>query len=392
MEFEQIVKQLEWLDEEQRKSKETLAGLGERLTSLESTVDSVSKQLKTMNKQLGDFSMAAKRLNQFDELLAKQRADLNKIVEENDKRGQARERETARQHQSELESINKTLSQLFSPEEMKKKFKERADETQRLANNMNDFKARMEDVLRASDEVLRVNKNLEDSRRSDLKRLTDIQGELTAMRKRVDESREKSTLNADNIRNIENRISELLAGEMERKQSQSAFVEQQARAQVERDRAWKDWREKYETFQKEAESLDSQVHAMDETMRGAKKAQDTYLELNTKLERRISEVTEMQRLAEDRLRQEWVSFKADDQKRWTGYSLSSEESLRDLRKEVLKLTERATALDDTSQVLQDQLHQTTDITEQQLQEMMNLTHEWMTAYQRIMGHGKKGKK
>jgi len=44
-------------------------------------------------------------------------------------------------------------------------------------------------------------------------------------------------------------------------------------------------------------------------MRGAKKAQDTYLELNTKLERRINEVTELQRLAEDRLRQEWISFK-----------------------------------------------------------------------------------
>ena len=70
-----------------------------------------------------------------------------------------------------------------------------------------------------------------------------------------------------------------------------------------------------------------------------RRAQETYLELNTKLERRINEVTEMQRLAEDRLRQEWVSFKTDDQKRWTGYSLSSEESFRDIRKDVQKTEE-----------------------------------------------------
>ncbi|HNB88183.1 MAG TPA: hypothetical protein PLL38_16180, partial [Anaerolineales bacterium] len=107
---------------------------------------------------------------------------------------------------------------------------------------------------------------------------------------------------------------------------------------------------------------------------------------------RINEVTEMQRLAEDRLRQEWVSFKTDDQKRWTGYSLSSEESFRDIRKEVQKLETRITPFDDITQVLQDQMHQTTDATEKQLQEMMNVLHEWMLSYQRIMGHGKKSKK
>jgi mevalonate kinase len=127
---------------------------------------------------------------------------------------------------------------------------------------------------------------------------------------------------------------------------------------------------------------------LDEALRGAKKAQETYLELNTKLERRINEITEMQRLAEERLRQEWVSFKADDQKRWTGYSLSSEESFRDLRKDVQKFDQRINTLDDAAQVIQDQLHQTTDTTEQQLQELMNVIHEWMTAYERIMGHKK----
>ena len=51
-----------------------------------------------------------------------------------------------------------------------------------------------------------------------------------------------------------------------------------------------------------------------------------------------------------------------------------------------------TTLDDIAQVLQDQMQQTTDTTEKQLQELMNIAHEWMTAYQRIMGHGKKTSK
>ena len=62
--------------------------------------------------------------------------------------------------------------------------------------------------------------------------------------------------------------------------------------------------------------------------------------------------------------------------------------MRDLRKDLDKLEGRVTVLDDSSQTLQDQLHQTSSTTEQQLQELMNLSHEWLTAYERIMGHSK----
>jgi chromosome segregation ATPase len=230
---------------------------------------------------------------------------------------------------------------------------------------------------------------MDEARKNDLKRVADLQGEIASVRKRVDENRDKYTIIADGIRNVENRFNELLASEQERKQAQSAFIEQQSVAQVDRERAWKEWNSKFEAFQKEASQIDVHIQTLDEALRGAKKAQDAYLELNTKLERRINEVTEMQRLAEDRLRQEWITFKTDDQKRWTGYSLSSEESFRDLRKDLQKTEERMPALNDAVQVLQDQMHQVTDSTEKELQELMNVVHEWMTAYQRIMGHGKK---
>ena len=209
------------------------------------------------------------------------------------------------------------------------------------------------------------------------------------MRKRVDEFRQKTELQSDSLRNIENRFSELITSESERKQAQAAFLEQQSIAQVDRDKAYKEWLEKVETFQQQTETLDAQTQALDETVRAAKRAQEAYVELNQKLERRINEITEMQRLGEERLRQEWITFKADDQKRWTGYTLSSDESMRDLQKTVDKYEERIAAIDDANQTIQDQLHQTTDATEQQLQELMNIFHQWLTSYERIMGHVRK---
>jgi chromosome segregation ATPase len=395
MEFEQIVKRLEWLDQQQRQNTDVLTTLDARLSSFESSVSVVSKKIKTLSKQITDITPAAKRVDQFETMLTKQRSDIVKLIESNDKAHALSEREAAKRIQTELTDINKAIAQIKTTtnlSEIKKQLKERTDEMQRMLNNMGDLKSRVDEATRSNEDVLHALKALDETRKNDLKRVTDIQGEMTAIRKRVDENREKTTMSADGLRNVENRFTDLIASELERKQAQTAFLEQQAIAQIDRDRAWKEWKERYDAFQKEAESLDAHIQTLDEALRGAKKAQEMYLELNTKLERRINEVTEMQRLAEDRLRQEWVSFKTDDQKRWTGYSLSSEESFREIRKDVQKAEGRITPLDDALQVLQDQMHQTTDTTEKELQELMNVVHEWMTSYQRIMGHGKKIKK
>jgi len=393
MEFVEIVKRLEWFDTQQRQNKETLVRMEERLTSFETTVNAVSKQIKSMNKQMTDIAPAAKRLEQFETLLGKQRTDIVNFIEENEKDRLQKERESTKNLRSELDDHNKMLTQLKAASSSEEgRLKERTNEMQRLTNNINDLKTRAEEALRSNENILHSFKAMDATRKNDLKRIADMQGDITSLRKLVDEGKGKSAVNADGIRNLENRFSELLASEADRKQTQGAFFEQQSLAQIDRDRAWKDWKDKYDIFLKEASNFDSQVHSLDEILRGAKKAQDTYLELNTKLERRIAEVTEMQRLAEDRLRQEWISFKTDDQKRWTGYSLSSEESLRDVRKDLQKSDQQLTTLGDASQVLQDQMHQTTDTTEKQLQELMNVVHEWMTSYQRIMGHGKKTRK
>lgn len=392
MEFEQIIKRLDWLEKQQRENKETLGVLSERMTSFESSVSVVSKQIKAISKQVTDITPATKRVEQFESMVVKQRGEFLKMIEEIEKVQTRTERESTKKFQTEFTEVNKAISQLKTATdltEIKKQIKQRADEIQRVANNFADVKVRIDEAKRANEDVQHALMASEEARKNDLKRVADVQGELTSIRKRIDENREKTTITADSIRNVENRFTELIASELERKQAQTAFLEQQAIAQIDRDRAWKEWKEKYENFQKESSGLDTHIQKLDEALRGAKKAQETYLELNTKLERRINEVTEMQRLTEDRLRQEWISFKADDQKRWTGYSLSSEESFRDIRKEVMKYEERITTLNDAAQVLQDQMHQTTDTTEKQLQELMNVAHEWMTSYQRIMGHGKK---
>jgi len=392
MEFEQIVKRLEWLDDEHRKDKATLKALEERIASYDNMIKPLKEQIKDLTKKVSEIGPVNERIDKFDEVILKLRVDSKEALETVEKKQQQREKVLVKQHREDLEELKKSLPKLDQSNditELKKMIKQRADEYIKLNVAVTELKPKIDESVRKSEDVATSNKLIEESRRQDIKRVADIQGELTSVRKRVDEFRQKIELQNDSYRNIENRFSELLNSETERKRAQATFIEQQSLAQIERDKAYKEWLEKVDTFEHQTDTLDAQTQALDETLRAAKRAQETYIELNQKLERRINEITEMQRLGEERLRQEWVTFKAEDQKRWTGYTLSSEEAIRDIRKTVDKYEERITAIDDIHQTLQDQLHQTTDATEQQLQELMNVAHQWLTAYERIMGHVRK---
>lgn len=392
MEFEQLIKRIDWLEKQQRKTTEAVSAAEERLTTIERDVAALIKQFKTLEKGMAELALISSRLNQFDEIFAKQRKEMNAAVESIEKKAQKRELETAKRHQAEIEKLQRPIDELrktFDVSNIHKSLKAREAEEIRIMQTLADIKARAEEIAAAHETLLRGQKSIEEARRTDGKRIADLQGDLTALRKRLDETRDKMQLNMDSLRITENRVNELLASEMDRKQAQAVFIEQQTLAQVERERAWKEWNDRVEAFKKQASALDTQVQAAEEASRAAKRAQDTYLELNQKLERRINEITEMQRLADERSRQEWAAFKAEDQKRWTSYTLSQDESIRELRAAISSAEERVHALDELAQTAQDQLHQTTDIIERQMQELMNWAHEWLTASERIMGHGKK---
>ena len=397
MEFEQLVRRLEWLDEEHRKTRTSLLTLEERMSALEGNIDSVAKQIKPFAKQIADIASTAARLDQFDKIFAKQREDLNKALEDIEQRHVKRESEVAKRHQEDFKPFYKAIEELrqsieneFPP--IKRDIKTRILEENRLSAAIKELKPPIDDAVRIAQEAIRTQHVFDENRKTEAKRVADLQGEITAVRKRAEEARERAELTADGFKNIDNRIKELQLSEAERKAAQTAFIEQQSIGQIDRERTIKEWKEKFDTVKQQAQVLDTQILNLEETLRTAKRAQETYNELNTKLERRINEMTEMQRLAEDRLRQEWVTFKADDQKRWTGYTLSQDEGTKDVRRLVVKLEERIAPIDDRIQGIQDQILQTTEVTEAQLQEFMNVAHEWLSAYERIMGHGKTTKK
>lgn len=392
MELDELVKRLDWLEKEHRKDRAAIADLQANLTARDGDAARLQNQIKDVTGDVARFSPIAARLEQFDTMVTQYRSESSKSIDEIEKRRLKHERELDDRRRIELENINKSILEIRNSldafNELRRGIQARVEEDSRLSRMIIELEKKIKDFNLVDDELRRGIRLAEDARKQDAKRITDIQGELAAIRKRADEARERSDLNTDTIRQLDARVNELMSSETDRRIAQMQFIEQQNLAQVDRDRAWKEIQLRFENFARQTATLDQQLLTLDETQRSVKRSQEAFDEMNTRLERRINEITEMQRLAEDRFRQEWVTFKADDQKRWTNYTLTQDELNKDLRIENDKLNQRLAALDDATQGIQDLLQQTTEATETQLQELMNWAHEFLANYERIMGRAR----
>lgn len=389
MDLEQIIKRLDWLDDERRKDKLTIATLEEKVNSMTGSIPPLMQQIKEQSLELARLSASMSRFDQLEAMIGQVRVDTSRAVENAERLRTEHDREAEKQRRTDVESINVAIGEvrkgLESVTDLKRSLQARIEEDFRLGRLIEELEQKLVESNRGDEEYKRAQKLLEDAQRQDNKRLTDLQGEVAALRKRLEEQRGKSDLNADSLRKIEMRLAEYQAAESERRQAQNAFLEKQSLLQVERERVWKDWKVRFETIEKSAQNLDAQLQTLDATHRAIKRSQEGFEEISQRFERRINEITEMQRLTEDRFRQEWVSFKADDQKRWTNYTLSQEETQREVSRQFEKLNERLVVLEDLTQEIKDLQHQITDETQKRLQSLLAITRDWVEEYDKSFG-------
>ncbi len=80
-----------------------------------------------------------------------------------------------------------------------------------------------------------------------------------------------------------------------------------------------------------------------------------------------------------------MTFKADDQKRWTNYTLTQEEQRDEVLRQFEKFSERVTQQEDSVQELQDLLNLVKELSEKRMQTLLALVHEWVSTYERTVG-------
>lgn len=386
LESEQLQKRVEWLDSERRNDKTMLAALQSKIENYELENAALRTRLVEMDGEITRLNTLMARLEQFNQDINEVRTTTNRQLED----FKENLRDTAlksEKHEQVIEGINQSLTEYRKQIQGIKGFEdaleERKQEDIRLVRITEELKAQIGEVSHFSDDYKRSLRLIEESQRQDSKRMTDIQGEVAAIRKRQDETRGKQDLVGDNLRKVENRVKDLLDAESERRESQTAFMEKLNLAQVERDRVFNAWESRFDEMERITGGVEAELTDLENTHRSVKQSQAALDEVTQRFDRRINEITEIQRLNEDRFRQEWTSFKSDDQKRWSNYTLTQEEQNREMSVSLENLINRITNLEDRLEDVQDNITQIGKDDIMRMTTFLNTFRESIDTYNRI---------
>jgi chromosome segregation ATPase len=392
MEQEEIIRKLNKLETDQQKERSRFAVMQKQLTGLEKGVADNHNIIVALESELTQLKTHVKRYDQLDSTLTKIRTDLSKAIENIERQRADQDREVEKLRLTDLETLNKALADFRkafkSIKEIEKSSAENNEKVSHLDKTFNQLTKKVNSFAQMREEDQQGLKVLEETMRQDSKRITALQTETIAIRKRNDEHNDQIDLEKDNIRKLEVRLTEFQQGENDRRQTFNSAIEKLNLQQMEKDRLWKEWQSRFEMISSTSKTFEDQAKLLDETFRNLKKAQSAFEEINQRLDRRLNEVTEMQRLTDERIRQEWQGFKGDDQKRWTTYTLGQEELQREINRQLDKSQTRIMELEDLTSEVKEMMVLAADENKKRYQTLIDMSNEWLESNERTFGRHK----
>jgi len=278
MENEQLEKRIKWLDDERRKDKAIISELGDRLEELEAKLDTASRKQTEFDSDITRLRTSITRVDDFDNGLADFRLERKKELKDFEKLTKSWINDAKKNLRAQIQGIEagqKSLVEDYKQvKDLDKKMTTRIEEETRFNAVLREMEKDVGDIDQQYKEYIRYSRSAKEERLKEVKRITDLQGEQTALRKRVDEMRGLMDLvNSDNQK-IKNRIQELESIRRDLKKEQDSFLESAVLQNTERESTWKNWMTRFDSIEKQALDLDEQMTKLDSTHRGAKRMQD----------------------------------------------------------------------------------------------------------------------
>ncbi len=357
MDVNQAARMIEWLDEERRRDKATISTLQERLAQQQDTIDTLSKRLNSIESDQTMLRGEVSATSHDSEMIDQLRKEMQAMIEATEAKRLTAEREAERRNELARESISRPVRDLN--EKLSKLERQTTElpainvEKDRLSGIVANIQQRVDDLFKRFEEPDRRLAFLEEQRRQDARRLSEVESEVPEVRKQIDSFKPKLTLIEELSLRNERKIGEVTQGDRDRREQIQQFIDQQTLLDQQRDQQVKALLDRYGEQDSQMQRNIERFETWAEAYRDMKKIIDDFERIGDRLERRINEVAEMQRLSEERFRQEWNDWRSDDQKRWKQFTLSNDEVWRLHDKEFERFVQRIAEMEGQFPPLQD---------------------------------------
>jgi len=313
----QLAQQIKWMEDERRKDKAQISTLQERLAGQTREIEDLVRHLQDTDTNLKATNAAIARMLNTDRVLEEFKADLVGMINRLDDERKKYERESDRLRILSVESLQRQITEVKVEipriGKIEEELPNRRAEEKRLGELVQRLQPQIDAAVQLAEERTRGVPYLEEGRRQDVKRLLVVEQESVSQLKKLDLLAGKLQVLEDALGRLpprfepltirlsehDKQLDDLRAGDFRLQQQVKSFepVLNQLRDQV------TDYTTVLYKLREQAmvnQRAEAELNSFQETLR-----------------MRVAELSEVERLFEDRVKKQFDDFLGEFEKRWS---------------------------------------------------------------------------
>ena len=346
---------IKWLDEERRKDKATIAALEEQAQDHERQLAQQAAQIQDLQTTLAGVQGVLSQATEFRQLVSNYKDELGLQMDQREEARRKEQAESDRLRRMEYEALTTNMNRLEKEMRLVTQHDEelnaRRAEAQRLNEAIQRLDTAVADLSQRSDDRVKAVTYLEEQRRADNRRISDLEQDTTDLHKRFETQTKKQALFEDTLRKQTTRIEEAI----QETKKYAKPIEELRISDFQREQKMKQYLDQAEQVAREMERMRTQTQSFLEQQQLVKRALEKLEHFQARLEKRQNEVAEMQRVAEDRLRRQWEEWQDAQDKRQKKQDVITEERWRQQGQTNDEHLKRLNALHSAAELHRDQL-------------------------------------
>jgi len=320
MDLGQLTQVTTWLDEEHRRDKAELTRLQQKLESQDAELQDQALVIKDLEGRVANMQTRMLQFTQLENALEQLKSEVVQMLTQAEERRQQEGRETERVRSIERDNVAKALNEIRRELQRLPRVDEelalRKAEQRRVSDSLLMMQQELNALTQEVENKLRGLGFLEDGRQQDAKRIARLQQESLEALKRLEQQGSRLQMIEDVTQRQERDTGEMKEVVSQIRVDQREFVEGQLLEFEHLKRQMAEWVETLEMHVKKMDDFSARIQEFTEAFRQDRQVVETVERFQEMIKREQTQVSELQRLAEERQKRQLEQWDEENEKRW----------------------------------------------------------------------------
>ena len=330
---QQPVINLEWMDEQVRHFRNELIKAQQEIGSQAEEIRQQARHIEDLEGRLASTQTQMNRVNVLERALDQYKEEIRLLVEQESEAYQQDRREAARIKLIEQDTTSRSIAEIRKGLTVIPRIQEdvnlRTAEEQRISDAQLTLRQRVMDLEKRIDTEVRGIPYLEEQRTRDAKYIAQLQEQVASLLKGADSITNRFLVVEEIAHRNSRNVEELVTIRAELQQRQRKFLEEMQITDQQRQSMVREWADLEEAREKRMQEFSVEVQTIVQQFQKVKSATTSLESLGERLPREQHEVSELQRLGEQRQRAKMEEWETQAEKRWQREKLLWEQQWHD---------------------------------------------------------------